>query len=770
MKKGFLFIAIVSLWLSPLFAQQVTENNYDRLTVRFTTSGVKVLPVDNGYSVIDMAGYVQGGVVGCPSLPVQNNLIAVPFCNGFEVTVKDAVYDTIRLDEGTVLMPLQPSRSKSDTSAPRLHLDEAVYATDSYFGQELASVEYIGVGRDINYATLSFSPVSINPVKGEMVVCRSAEVSVSYRNPDAALTVEHYRRYHTPAFSLGTTLNTLPVASTKEVRTSAPIRMVIMAGNSLQCHALEEFADWKREQGMLVDLIYTQSTANAIADQLKAMYTDATDEAPAPTFLLLVGDVAQMPVHNSRLDQNNDHITDLYYATWTTGDILPDCYWGRFSATDTSTLRGIIAKTVFYERYQFLSDDYLARAALVSGVDYGDPNDNAYRYCDPTMDYAAYYYINAENGFNTVKYYKNNVNFHPTGVTVTGNSQSDTAASRLLSFYSLGAGWINYSAHGNWNCWYEPAFYVSDVNRMNNVNMPSVMIGNCCLSNKFEKTTCFGEALLRRGERAGAVAYIGGTNSTYWTEDFYWSVGVRSNIRNTMNPNYSANNMGVYDRLFHTHGEALDEQVVTVGKLLAIGNMSVQNGPESYYSANGLMKKYYWEIYELMGDPSLLPWLGKASDIKITVTTLDNEVQVQTVPGAYVALVEDSTRTLSSADFADVNGIAHLARPANDGASRFVTVTAQGCKPLRQHYSNDGISAVDNMTVAVTPNPASSHCEVAANGLKRVLLLNTLGQTLQTVPANADRCTVSLSSVPAGLYLLRIESAEGTCVRKLIVK
>jgi hypothetical protein len=56
------------------------------------------------------------------------------------------------------------------------------------------------------------------------------------------------------------------------------------------------------------------------------------------------------------------------------------------------------------------------------------------------------------------------------------------------------------------------------------------------------------------------------------------------------------------------------------------------------------------------------------------------------------------------------------------------------------------------------------------SGLRSVTLLNMMGQALQTVNASADRCTVGLASVPAGLYLLRIETAAGTSVKKLVVK
>ena len=61
------------------------------------------------------------------------------------------------------------------------------------------------------------------------------------------------------------------------------------------------------------------------------------------------------------------------------------------------------------------------------------------------------------------------------------------------------------------------------------------MIGNCCQSNAFDVSVCFGEALLRENNK-GAVGYIGGSNNTYWDEDYWWAVGNTSNI--TSNPNY----------------------------------------------------------------------------------------------------------------------------------------------------------------------------------------------------------------------------------------
>ena len=785
MKKQILLLATVLMFVAPLAAQRVVDDDFDQLKVHYSTP---VVSVDRGeYLTLGAKDYILGGEVGSPALPVNNQLIVVPFCDGIEVLVENAVYDTVDLPEGRV-MPLQASRSKSDNSAQRIILDEQVYATDAYYSRPLAAVTPLGIGRDRSYAVLNWSPVSVNPVSGKMIVCRSADVTVRYEGSDASATLKHYQRYHTPLFTMGQTLNTL-LYSTKEVRTTAPVRMVIMAPQSLQCTALDEFVAWKRRQGMLVDLVYVGNgtTPATVAGQLQQMYDEATDAAPAPTYLLLVGDHEQMPAFNTNLSSSSastmqytggadlDHITDHDFVTWTADD-LPDCYQGRFSATDTTTLRKIIEKTIYYERYRFIDDSYLARAALVAGEDNGSHQttgwykDNAWIYSDPTMDYAAKMYVNAANGYDAVYYYKNDTSYAPDGVTITGYCSASSAATELRSLYTQGVGWVNYSAHGDWDSWYKPSLTVSHVSSMNNYNKPSIMIGNCCLSNKFDMDVCLGEALLRKKNNSAAVAYIGATNVTYWTEDFYWSVGMRSSISHTMMLSYDASRKGMYDCLFHTHGEALGDQLYTIGQVLMGGVMAVNRaaGSSSWASA---VAEYYWEIYELMGDPSLMPWLGRAADLSTSITKEGGNFYVTAAPGAYVALVDGTSLDLLSSAFAGNNGVAVMPVPSGDLSGSLFSITAQGYKPYIRTYESQMVSVegVVEGQVTVSPNPASSRCEVTAEGLQCVTLVNMMGQQLQTVGAQGDRCTVSLTSVPAGLYLLRIETAAGTITRKLVV-
>lgn len=772
MNKFSVLFAAMLLALSPMQAQKVVEDNFLQLKVHFSTPDLQVQTIDVdavNYSVLTIDGYALGGEIGSPALPQFTSMITIPFCKEMTIAVENAVYEQINLQNNDCkVFPFQPSRSKRDTVRHEIVLNTQVYAADNYFGQPLAQVEAIGVGRDRNLANLIFSPVAVNPVKNTVIVCRSADITVNYIGSDEQRTRDHFRRYFTPAFTSGKTLNQLIPA--KDISMGAPLRMAVLAHSSLRCKKLEQFFEWKRLQGLRVDVYYVDelglTTSASIADMMTDLYANATEVDPAPAFLLIVGDIAQVPSHNSRLiDESSwrgsyyDHVTDLYYTTWTNGDLIADCYQGRFSATDTATLGAIIDKTLLYEQYSFTEDSYLARAALISGIDRGYSNDYAYKYADPAMDYIAKYYLNHSTGYDSVVYFKNDTSIHADpNIVVSGSSKPNSTVSILKNYYDQGAGWINYSAHGDWDCWYRPSFTVSDVNNMTNDGMPSFMIGNCCLSSKFDKPTCFGEALIRKNNNAGAIGYIGGSNSTYWTEDFYWAVGVRNNIRGNMNATYNASNLGVYDRLFHTHGEEFGSvAIATAGQIVFAGNMSVEGSTSS-------LKDYYWEIYHLFGDPSLIPWLGRAAEPYITFLH-GSQFMIQTMPHAYVAIVGDEL----VAGFSDADGRLQLPIPQGDLSNYMVSVTAQGYKPFYNRLNEVSVPTVGEVPVSVYPNPATDGwCTIEAENLQRVTLLDLTGRTLLDKVCTGYTTNLDLATVARGIYMLRIETASGSAIKKIV--
>lgn len=723
MKKFYLLLLLCVAALGLLHAQPnytVTQSGYNSLSLRLTSAVPTVgttnyLGVD--YATLTIDGFGESLVIGEPTLPVFANMIDMPLCEGMTVKTTNAQYDTI--DGAAIgltqpIMPFQAPRRKSDTSPYTLTKNEATYSTNALYSMDLITTEMVGIARYQNLGVVRFAPVQYNPVTNQIVVCRSVDVTITYINPDIAETERMQEIHYNPAFAAAATMNSLRKDA---AYTGAPIKYLIVAGSTFNGQ-LDSFVNWKKRKGFDIDVVYTSNpnvgtTAASIKSYIHGLYTNATASDPAPTFVLLVGDIAQLPTNSSTVTGtlDSDHPTDLYYFTWTSGDNLPDCYYGRFSVTNASELSSVIEKTLTYEQYGFTDPSFLNKAIMVAGVDGGSNNDNGYKFADPTHDYAITNYINgtAPYAFADIQYYKNNTSRQPenmTNVTISSNGlttrTSNSAAAPLRTLYNNGAGWINYSAHGNITEWSAPQITNTHVNSMTNTGKYGVMIGNCCLTNQFNNDVCFGEALLRK-TKAGAVAYIGGSNYTYWYQDLYWGVGYRSTVANNgtgVGMSMAINNSypGSYDLMCHTNGQAQNTWHTSLGAMITAGNDAVQT---SGASGNYNFPLYYWEIYHLMGDPSITPWLTTPDDMTLNVassiTTGTATLTVNAVPYAYVAMTTGAAGgyALKCATFANASGVATLSLPADLAPGTYeIAASAQQYK-----------TAFTNVTVIVPSGP-----------------------------------------------------------------
>ena len=660
MKKSIILTCILSLLLfNSGMAQRsnyyrVTDNSYSDIKISYSIDvqnlQIKNIKTEQGnYCQLSYEGMTPTQNDGQPELPVITNLLEIPFCENIQVNVVNSTYETYNLAELGInhpIMPVQPRHPKSEDGPFPFVIDEATYATNSFYGMPLAQSEKVGVLCNINIGNVSIAPFEYNPVTGQLRVCTQLDVEISFVNPNIPRTMEMKTRHGNGLFDgqhCGV-INPMNTPGFRDEIDNAPIKYLIVAHSMFRGNEyLQDFINWKKRIGYLVEIAYTDdsnvgTTTTTIQNFIKAKYNNATTEDPAPTFVLLIGDVAQIPAFTGVSD--NSHVTDLYYATWTTGDNIPDCYYGRFSAQNVSQLTPQIEKTLMYEQYTMPDPSYLDDAVLVAGTDgnYGPTH------ADGQINYLSGNYVNTTYGFTNV-------------YTHLYNSSSQAATIR--NEIGAGVGYANYTAHCSSSGWADPVFENSHVSAMNNTNKYGIMIGNCCLSGKFDDSACFGETLLRASKK-GAVIYLGASNSTYWDQDYYWSVGVRSNIN--ANPTYDASHLGAYDRMFHTHNEAHSQWYVTAAGINMAGNLAVQS---SNSSSN--YKLYYWEIYHVFGDPSIKPYLSEPSAITANIPNGSvigiSSLDFTAVPYAYVALTQNNV--LISAAFADANGQVSLALPAD---------------------------------------------------------------------------------------------------------
>jgi hypothetical protein len=611
------------------FRAGFTFSDFNRLEVK-TPQGI--------FTRILVPSYARSGVTGQPELPVRSEMIELPGGDGARVSILRIVSNVYTLEELGIAYPLIPRQNpvaKTGDPAPFAY-DPSSYATDAFFPTKIAGIDYLGVMRGVSLGRLDIFPVQYNPARGEVRIIEELEIEITYDDYDTdetdRLKMQYCNHYFRPVF--GSLPNfSRPQTAARENFTRYPVKYVIVADRMFESQ-LQPFIEWKNRKGFQVIEAYTDdpsvgTTTYQIKAYLQGLYDNATPDNPAPSFVLFVGDISQVPAWTG---QAAGHVTDLYYCEYT-GDYFPEVFYGRFSAQNPAQLQPQIDKTLMYEQYTMPEPAYLDTVVMIAGMDgtFGPTHGNG------QINYGTINYFNTSNGLYSHTY------LYP-------GSGSNSA--NIRQNISDGVTFANYTAHGSPDGWADPSFTVGHIPALQNDGKYGLLVGNCCSTSEYQVAECFGEALLRAANK-GAVGYIGASNSTYWDEDYYFGVGVGQIAGNP--PSYEETTLGYYDRAFHSHGEPFGDWYTTSGQMIYAGNLAVTLGSPG-------SAEYYWEAYCLMGDPSLMVYFGVAPAMTVTYDALiplgSPVFEVNAAPYAYVAISMNGT--CYDAVLADSLGLAVL--------------------------------------------------------------------------------------------------------------
>ncbi len=613
-------------------------------------------------------GYGDDAEKGDAELPVLEELINIPFGSTVGVEILNIEEQIISLSDygiNDLIFPSQPSISKGENAEDvPFYFNQEYYNFTGFYEKDIVTIDLLGKMRSQQLARLSVAPFQYNPATNEVKVITKLEVKIFFKNIDVETYIKNKQKYYSSEFNslFKSSINYMP-SNQQDIITTYPVKYVIVADPAFQS-AIQPLVDWKTKKGFVVIEAYTNdpavgSTTSSIHAYLKNMYDNATITDPAPTYLLIVGDVGQVP---SFTGNTGSHISDMYYCEFDGGgDFYPEMYYGRFSATSAAEVEIQVTKTLIHEQYTFTNVNFLDDVVLVAGVDAS----MAATYGNGQINYGTDYYFNVSHGLTVHNY------LYGSGTPITSDMSQASAA--IINDISEGSSFANYTAHCGSSGWSDPSFSIADIPSLQNNNEFGLLIGNCCQSNKFDEPICFGEALLRANNK-GAVGYIGGSNNTYWDEDYWWAVGSTSNI--TATPTYSGTGLAVYDCLMHENGEHEDDWFITTGQMIHSGNLAVTQA--------GGADEYYWEIYHLMGDPSLMPYIGIPTALSVlhqsAIPLATDTFTVHTEEHAYVAISMNGV--LLDAQLADATGIVNLSFPAisNIGVADIV-VTKQFKQP-----------------------------------------------------------------------------------------
>ena len=597
---------------------KVIENTYQKLCISLSFSEIKSFEVQTEkgiFTEIIIPGFGRSYKIGEPKLPILRKLVEIPLEAQVEVKAISYEITEYNLEDYGITYPLIPAQPPIPKDKKiEFKYNPSVYQIDEYVSEKLASVDELGIMRSVRLGRLNISPIQYNPVKNSIKVFNNIEVDIQFIGEDIHKTIQLKEKTFSPYFEgiYNRIINYKPIES-RDIITRYPVKYVIVADPMFE-GALEPFIEWKSQKGFYIIPAYTDdpavgNTTGSIRAYLEGLYNQGTPEDPAPSFVLFVGDVAQIPAFTSGW-----HVTDLYYCEYT-ADYLPEMYYGRFSANNLTELQPQIDKTLEYEKYEMPDPSFLNEVVMISGVDAGH---------DPTwgngqINYGTTYYFNEAHGITSHTY------LYPL---------SGSSGPQIIQNISDGVAYANYTAHGSPNGWADPSFTIGNISGLQNQSKYPLMVGNACSTNEFQEYNCFGEALLR-AENKGALGYIGGSNSTYWDEDYWWGVGYGAI---SANPTYEQTGLGAYDRTFHDHGEPEVEWYVTQDGMIFAGNLAVTEAGSGMYD-------YYWEIYHLMGDPSLSVYYSEPSEMTVTFNALlpigAEEFTIEAEPGSYVGISMD---------------------------------------------------------------------------------------------------------------------------------
>ncbi len=618
----------------------LAEQGRTGLTLQLEIGELQLTPTitkGGSFVLISFKDCARSQSVGEPNLPMTNRLIAIPLGCSIGVDVTDIETEEISLDDLGIeapLMPVQPPLFKSEDPAlvPFEYRDE-VYEMSGFYSLPRAEARPVGMMRGIRLALVSLSPVEYSPTDNKIRVAKRMTVKIEYTDPDWDATSERYRKSYSPFFEpvYERIINYESAAyGDADDLTSYPVKYVIVSDSMFDIF-LQPFAEWKTKRGFEVitahtDVIGTSNTQ--IKSYLENLYNTSD---PKPSFVLLVGDAQQ--IEPFWIGNPYRHFTDLTFCEYD-GDDFPDVYYGRFSAQSPIFLQPQIEKTLEYERYEMPDPSYLGEVTLIAGVDYW----YAETHGNGQINYGANLYFNAAHGIDP------HIWLYPA-------SDEPGASDAIIQTVNDGVGFINYTAHCSHDGFGAPAFDKNDILSLTNAHMYLLGIGNCCLSNTFGtdySTPCFGEVWMYTADRGG-IGYIGGTNSTAWDEDYWWAVGYGPVV--AAGASYEETGLGAYDGLFHDHGEPVTNHYIVNDAIIFCGNLAVTESGSS-------LTDYYWEIYHLLGDPSLMTYVGVPTENNIshpdTIRLSDTSVVVHADPSSYVGISVDGS--LHGAGYIDESG------------------------------------------------------------------------------------------------------------------
>ncbi|MBI4880036.1 MAG: hypothetical protein HY812_10330 [Planctomycetes bacterium] len=458
----------------------------------FTTQPVTIAGQRWDSVTLDGEGYLTE--VGSPQLPHVCRSVEIPDTAAMRVNVIGSRYHDI---QNVLVAPSKGPIPRCIDPARVPFTFGAVYGQDAWYPASPASQRDPYVMRDVRGMVVEANLFQYNPVQQVLRVYDELVLEVVVSGPMGKNPIDRSAMASHPDYNFDLLYN-------RHFLNHVPQKALNPAGDLLIiCYGsfltnMQPLVNWKNSVGVpttLVNVSSVGSTAAAIKTYITNLYNTTN-----LTYVLLVGDIAQMPSFSW-----SGGASDPTYSTITAGDSYPDIFVGRFSASTTAHVDTQVARTVAYEQagHTVAMGGWNAKGMGIAsnqGPGHYGEYDNAH--VDLIRGQLMTY------GYTLVDQI---YDYSGTKAMVTNGLNNGRRS-------------IHYCGHGSTTSWGSTGFSNSDVYALSNYGMLPTVHSVACVNGDFSYSECFGEAWLRAtksGQAIGAVsAYMSSINQ-YWNEPMY---------------------------------------------------------------------------------------------------------------------------------------------------------------------------------------------------------------------------------------------------------
>lgn len=471
--------------------------------------------------------------------------------------------------EATLTGTPEATPTGTPDTTPTATLEEStIVSIEDFFPASPVQLINTYVVRGHQVGQLQFWPVQYSPTNQTVLIYQELTLRINIHQADMRVATNNSAAYSSSAFESllsSQIINYNQGIQVNGSRSTSIEPMIIIAPDAF-ISGLTTLVNLKQSQGhpvTLVGLSTTGSTPQAIKSYIQSAYTSWSTP---PSYVLLVGDVnngsLSMPAF---IGSSSQTVTDLYYGTVDGSDWIPDIFVGRLPARNTTQLNTMINNLVAYNNLTG-TEEWIKKAAFLAS------NDSTYwQVAEDTQDYVI-------QNRTLPKGYTGSFPSSPQAggdklyahTYSAGNSQVVNAINNRRSL-------ISYSGHGSRTSWGGPSYSQTNIRNISSTGTFSVVTSFACITGDYNITESFSETWMLQPNK-GAVTFIGSSSNSYWGPD---DILERAMMNSLYNGTPSAN---------------------IVSSFRFAGLMAVHAARPGTGTAQS---RYYWESYNLLGDPSL---------------------------------------------------------------------------------------------------------------------------------------------------------------------